>query len=276
MSDLSLFVGDVVHTRFAPRSHRLRYRIFQLLVDLDEVGAAASRLRLLSRDRFNLFSLYRCDHGQGQGPRGFALESLAAAGLTFAPGRIRLLAMPRVLGFVFNPLSVYFCDDAAGRLSALIYEVHNTFGERHAYVVPIPDDPRAGGAPVIRQASAKTFHVSPFMGMEMSYRFAVRPPDETVSVIVEGLAGAGSDQGREGERLIFASFAGVRRQVTDAELLRQFLFLPLLTLKVVGAIHLEALRLWLKGLRLFPSPPAPGGPVTLGHPLDEDPAVSAP
>jgi DUF1365 family protein len=290
VSGEALYVGEVVHTRFAPRRHHLRYGVFQMLFDVDGLDALAARLTWFSHNRFNLFSLDDGDHGTGrraprQSLRAFAESQLKAAGLGFTPGRIRLLAMPKVLGFVFNPLSLFFCEDASGRLAAVIYEVHNTFGQRHAYVVPTAR-PKAGEASgVLRQACDKAFHVSPFMGMDMAYRFAVRPPGDPdrdgrldpapLSVIVEGYARTGAE-GALGEKLIFAAFTGTRSELSDAALLRQFLALPFLTLKVVAAIHLEALKMWFKGLRLVPAPPAPAESVSVGHPLPSDAVSSVP
>src|SRR5262249_48726005 len=129
----AIYAGTVMHQRLRPRRHRLRYRVFSLLLDLDELDEVAARLRLLSRNRFNLFSFFDRDHGDGRRePLRMQIERrLAAAAIAPDGGAIRLLAMPRVLGYVFNPLSVYFCYRRTGVLAAVVYEVNNTFGERH-------------------------------------------------------------------------------------------------------------------------------------------------
>jgi DUF1365 family protein len=250
-----LYVGEVIHERFAPRRHRLRYRIFQVLIDIDAAPTLAKRLRLFAHNRPGLFSLHDKDHGDGSGAslRAFVEKSLAQAGLALPGGQVLIQCMPRVLGYVFNPLTLYYCHDAEGLLGAMIYEVHNTFGQRHSYVIPVSPD-KAGQ---VRQSCGKVFHVSPFMGMDMSYHFTIGAPGESVSTVIQGL-------GADGELLIFAGFKGARRPLSDGQLLRLFVSYPLMTLKVTAAIHIEAVKLLLKGLRLKPAPPAPPGPVTLG------------
>lgn len=248
----AIYVGSVAHRRLAPRAHALRYRAFWLVLDLDELPALAAKLRLFSYNRPNLFSLYDADHGDG-GPtplREQIEQNLAAAGIEISGGAVRLLCMPRTLGYSFNPLSVYFCHRADGVLAAVIYEVHNTFGERHSYLIPT-------GTPsgVLRQRCRKAFYVSPFMDMEMSYEFRVHPPGERVAIAIQG-------SGAEGP-LINACLVGARRALSDRALLRAFIAVPAVTLKVIAAIHWQALRLWLKGLRLRPRPERPDRLVTI-------------
>jgi DUF1365 family protein len=252
----AIYVGEVAHRRFTPRSHFLRYRIFQLVLDLDELEGLTRTLRLFGFNGRAVFSVRDRDHGhrRGQSIRGFVQEALTEAGIELAHGRILMQTMPRVFGFVFNPITLYYCHAPDGRLAAMVYEVHNTFGQRHAYVAT------CGEADVgtIAQSCGKTFHVSPFMGMEMSYAFRIRPPTETVATIIRGLDLA------SGEAIIHASFTGVRRDLTDGQLARLLVTFPFMTLGVVAAIHLEAFKLALKGLRLRPAPPAPCAPVTVG------------
>jgi len=177
----ALYVGGVFHTRLRPRRHRLKYRVFWLMLDLDEIDALDRRLKTFSRGRFNLMGFYDRDHGDGSGAplRGQIVARLAEAGIEVGSGAIRLLTMPRVLGFVFNPISLYYCHRADGRLAAMVYEVTSTFGERRSYVLPVPaaevDDDR------FRQQTDKRLYVSPFMGMEMDYVFRGRPPGETLT-----------------------------------------------------------------------------------------------
>ncbi|HSX95133.1 MAG TPA: DUF1365 domain-containing protein, partial [Hydrogenophaga sp.] len=169
-------------------------------------------------------------------------------------GAIRLLTLPRLLGHVFNPLSVWFCHAPDGALCALIYEVNNTFGQRHRYLIPVHEPAAAS----IRQRVDKRLHVSPFNGMDMAYHFRVAPPGERVSVCVEV-------HDAEGELLV-ARQDGLRRELSDAALLRVFFTHPLLTLKVVAAIHWEALRLWLKRVPWHAQPPAPDQDITVVPP----------
>jgi DUF1365 family protein len=249
-----LYAGEVVHQRFAPRRHRLKYRLFQILFDLDDLPALSRRLRLFSHNRFNAFSFHDTDHGEGADAplRDYVDRILLEAGLDLGGGRILLLCLPRVLGWVFNPLSVYYCHDAKGDLVAMIYEVKNTFGEQHSYVIPAGE---AGDGPII-QSCQKGFYVSPFMDMDMTYDFRLTRPGETVATTIYGRDGFGSP-------LIFAAFTGQRQALSDRVLARVLVGFPLLTLGVVAAIHWEAIILALKGLRLRIRPAPPAEPVTL-------------
>jgi DUF1365 family protein len=249
----ALYVGRVTHHRSRPRRHALAYRGYWLLLDIDDLDGLAGRLRFFSHNRLNLFSFHDQDHGSGaRAPlRAQIDKNLGAAGIDLGGGAIRLLAMPRLLGYAFNPISIYFCHRRDGSLAALIYEVHNTFRQRHSYLIAVPD----GGKGAVRQNCAKRFHVSPFLGMEMHYDFSVSAPDERVRIIVRG-----SDAGGE---ILVAALLGKRAELTDAALLRLFVTHPLLTLKVTLGIHWEALLLWLKGLRLHERPAPPSEPVTV-------------
>lgn len=252
----ALYVGHVMHQRLRPRRHRLRYRVYSLLLDLDELPALDSRLRCFSVGRFNLFSFHAGDHFDGSGTdlRVQVEARLREAGLPCG-GAIRLLTMPRLLGHGFNPLSVWFCHaPGSDALQALIYEVSNTFGQRHSYLIAVAD----GAAPVLDQHCDKQLYVSPFNEMEQRYRFRISPPGDAVSVGVSVHDAAGA--------VLNARLDGARRPLTDAALLRVFLSHPLLTLKVVGAIHWEALRLWIKRLPLHPRPAAPAHDFTIDSP----------
>jgi hypothetical protein len=252
----ALYDGAVVHQRLAPKRHRLRYRLFQLLVDLDQLPALDRSLRLFAHNRFALFSLRDRDHGTGADRplRGQIERLLAAAGIDAGGGPIRLLCMPRLLGYVFNPLSLYYCHRPAGALAAVVLEVNNTFGERHFYVA------EADGA-AVRAQCAKAFFVSPFMGMDMRYDFRLAAPGERALVAIAGRAA-------DGAPLIHASFSGRRRKLDDAALLRAFFAHPLMTLKLVAAIHLEAAKLLAKGLRLTVRPTSPPRAVTVARLAD--------
>ena len=245
----ALYSGTVVHQRFKPRRHRLRYRLAQMLFDLD----AMPSLRLFSHNRFNLVSFHDRDHldGSGNDLRIQVEQALIDAGLQPNGGAIRLLCMPRILGHAFNPISVFFCYRREGALMALLYEVNNTFGERHTYLIPV-EDPDAA---MIRQHCDKAFYVSPFMRMDMTYAFHVVPPGDATAVIVHG-------DDTEG-RVITASFIARRQDLTDMALMGMFLRHGLLSLKVVGAIHWEAAKLWIKGMRIQPRPAPPAHAVTI-------------
>ena len=253
----AIYSTRVTHTRTRPRQHHLAYRLPYLLLDLD----APPRAVLFSLNRFNLFSLYQRDHGDGRTPlRDWVDAQLAEAGLSVASARITLLTLPRFLGLGFNPLSLFFCHDATGALRAVLYEVNNTFGQRHVYLCPVAPNAR----PPLRQSVDKSFYVSPFMDMGLRYRFTLTPPGEAV-----GLHIAVEDTQ---ETLLRATLAGARQSLTDATLLRAALLHPLLGVKVLAAIHWEALKIWLKGVSLRPRPTPPPTMVTSGQELTRNPA----
>ncbi|RVT92004.1 DUF1365 domain-containing protein [Rhodovarius crocodyli] len=253
MTASAIYEGAVVHSRLRPVRHRLRYRMLNLLLDLDEMPGLSDRLRLFGHNRRALFSFHDRDHGDGSAvPLARQIDGwLAGAGLQTG-GRILALCMPRVLGMVFNPITVYFCHRADGTLQAMLYEVNNTFGQRHSYLLPVTDQ-----GPDIRQRCDKRFYVSPFMDMDQSYAFRLTRPGETVALGVEARDAGGP--------LLFAAFSGRRRDLSDAALLRSFLAHPLLALRVLAGIHWEALKLWRKGMRLRPRPAAPADPVSIGQ-----------
>lgn len=245
----SLYPGSVMHARLrtlpaSRRTHRFQYRVLSLLIDLDRIDEADRLSPLFAVNRRAVFSFHERDHGPRDGTplREHARRLAAADGIDLAGGRVQLLCYPRVLGFVFNPLSVYYCEDRDGRLVLLIYEVRNTFGDIHAYVCPVlPSQMSVGG---IRQEQDKTFYVSPFMDMAMRYHFRMTPPAEDVKIRI-------LETDSEGP-LLAATFHGRRRPLSTRNLLRAFFAFPIVTLKIIAAIHFEAARLWLKGARITP------------------------
>lgn len=248
MSASALYTGLVTHRRARPVAHSLRYRVFMLLLDLDEAAGLARRLRLF---RAGLLCFRQRDHGDGSktGLRAWVERHLHEAGLETG-GAIRVLCMPRVLGFAFNPLTVFFCYAASGAVHAVIYEVNNTFGQRHAYLLPVD-----GRQDLITQECAKDFHVSPFMDMGLRYRFRICPPAEDVSIGVQVLDSAGV--------VLAASFTGERQALTDRAIFRAVLAMPVQGAKVLGGIHWEAAKLWMKGLTLRPAPPPPASAISI-------------
>jgi DUF1365 family protein len=240
----ALYFGEVMHARLKPIGHRFSYRVMSLLIDLDRLDAADRQSPLFAVNRAALYSFNEADHGARDGSRLrlHAQHRAAECGIDLTGGRVVLLCYPRLLGFTFNPLSVYFCYRAGGELALMIYEVRNTFGNIHAYVLPVqPGEASEAG---VRQSQEKLFYVSPFIEMAMRYHFRVSPPGDHVRLRI-------LETDREGPLLV-ATFNGRRRELTTAALLRSFVSLPLVTLKIVAAIHWEALRLWLKGMRLVP------------------------
>ena len=246
-----LYVGLVSHARVKPRKHKLAYKVFMLLIDLDELPDL--KLKTLGVGRFNLFGFDPSRFGDDSGrPLKAQIEAtLADAGIAHG-GPVRMLAMPQILGRAFNPLTVYFCHAADGALSAILYEVNNTFGERHSYLIPAPN------AALIRQGCAKEFYVSPFMDMELSYAFRILRPEDRVLVAVDTSDAEGL--------VLAASFSGERRPLTDRELLKAWLTHPWMSLGVVAAIHFEAAKIWLKGEKVRVRPAKPARQVTVVHP----------
>lgn len=242
-----LYPGEVMHARLKPFGHRFVYRVFSLLVDIDRLAELGRMTWLLKVNRPGLTSFRESDHVEREGEtlRAFVDRLLADAGLGKQAARVLLLAYPRILGYVFNPISVYFCYDDAGALIALIYAVRNTFGGRHIYAAPIkPGELNPAG---IRQTRAKIFHVSPFIGMDACYHFRILPPGRTVRLRIH--------ETEHGEPLLAATFTGSARPLDTPELGACLVKFPLMTLKIIAGIHWEALKLWLKGARFHPNPP---------------------
>lgn len=251
MSDLALYVGTVMHRRLAEPAYRFQYRTFSLLADIDRLDEAAASRRWFSHNRRNLVALFDRDHGPGDGSplRPWAEQVLAGSGIELAGGRIHLLCHPRVLGYTFNPLSLWFCRHRDGTLLAVIAEVHNTFGERHIYL--LHEHGNALETPV-RARHGKVFHVSPFLPVSGEYRFRISPPEAALRVAITYHREPG------GAPTLAAVQTGERGDAGDRALLRQVLAMPLMTFKVIAAIHWRALGIWLRGGRYHRHPSPPG------------------
>ncbi len=248
----ALYVGEVMHQRFKPQCYRFTYRVFSLLLDLEDVEAGFPRLRWLSHNRFNLLSVHDKDHAARDGSawRPWLAQMLQRAGLEVPLGRVLLNAYPRVLGYQFNPLSVWYLHDLEGRVFAVLCEVSNTFGGFHHYLLHDHGNPLRWP---FRAQADKVFHVSPFIDMPMRYHFRFNLPAETLAVVIRE-----TERELEGEPLVLlATHVARRKPLNDRELLKQVLAVPFLTLKVIVLIHWQALKIALRGGRLFPSPPKP-------------------
>ncbi|HSC59822.1 MAG TPA: DUF1365 domain-containing protein [Rhizomicrobium sp.] len=228
----AIYNGFVTHTRVSPRRHSFRYRVFSLLLDLDKIDGFAKHSRLFAHNRGGVISFWDKDHGDGRSLREWVKAKLSEANVE-ANGRIEVLCYPRLWGFTFNPLSVWFCRRADESLAAIIYEVHNTFGERHAYVLPALTNDAT-----INQACGKDFYVSPFLSTDCAYEFRIEQPGENILVAIR--------ESEHGNPVLNAAFSGARQTLSDRNLALAVLRHPLMTLKIVAAIHFEAMRLWLK------------------------------
>ena len=256
-----------MHARFAPRAHRFAYRIFLFAIDLDELEALPRGLGLFSVGRRNLYSFRENDFlpthepvfngsaaaaGRKAPPgnlKARVVAHLAGQGIDLAGGRVVLVALPRVFGYLFNPVSFYFCYDRHGTAVAALAEVTNTFREMKPYVLRTGSGEQGAGsteqdaAPTFRLRVPKHFYVSPFSDVDVAFDFTLRVPGERLSVQIDDFAG--------GERLLTSALTGVRRPLTDARLAWFTLKYPFITLKVIGLIHWHAWRLWLKNVPWF-------------------------
>jgi DUF1365 family protein len=245
----ALYVGPVMHARMKPVQHRFSYTVFSILIDLAELELVDQMSPLFSVNRFNLFSFYEKDHGPRDGTslNDYALNLFKRAGMDVSDGKIMVLCYPRMLGYVFDPLSVYFGYSREGELKGVLYEVRNTFGEAHTYIEPVlPGMMTVAG---LRQERAKCFYVSPFNSLSMNYLFRLKPPSNSLAVRI-------LVKDKDGP-ILAASFSGKKRTLSSATLLTLALTLPLLTLKIIVGIHVEAFWLWVKGMRLVPRPAPP-------------------
>lgn len=253
-----LYSARVMHRRLVAPRYRFLYRVFYLLVDIDRIDQATRGLRLFSHNRFNLLSFHDADHGDGThgGLRRWAEQLLATGGIDLEGGRIRLLCLPRLAGFAFNPISLWYCEHADGSVRAVIAAVSNTFGERHCYLL-VNQAPASDDDPPpyeMEHHKDKCFHVSPFLDLVGRYRFRLTVPDERVRVAIH--------ETREGSPILDATLAGERQPLRDGIILKLALAMPLMTLKVVAGIHWEALKIWLRGGRFHHKPPPPQWGVT--------------
>lgn len=244
--DNALYAGQVRHARYRPKAHRFAYRVFSTFLNVDDIDADRLGLRLLSIDRFNLFSIRRRDHGakDGSALRPFIETMLREAGIT-APQQIFMLSYPRMLGFAFNPLTVYYCL-TDHNVSAMVYEVRNTFGDDHIYIVRL--DSAADETPLLHSRSKK-MHVSPFIDMQADYHFSAPLPGAQLRLVIR--------ETQDNAPLLVASFVGQRESLSDRALLKAFFTHPLMTFKVLVAIHLEAAKLFIKGVPFIRRPEPP-------------------
>jgi len=239
----ALYSGSVYHKRRRPHVHELRYRVFSFLLSLDEIDALAKRFWLFSRNRWNLFSFYDNDFGDDFGDtlEDYVSRQLTLAGINSVPSTVLLSCYPRIFGYTFNPLSLFYCLDDAGELFAVLHEVHNTFGERHVYVLPVENSTNDTSA-WIHQSSDKVLFVSPFAHMDMSYQFRLNLPSEKQVIAIKVF----DDDGH----LLTASYSATRQAMTVANLFKKLFSMPFLTVKVIVGIHWEALLLWIKKVPL--------------------------
>lgn len=248
---VSFYSCRVMHARLRPKVHRFSYRIFSTLIDIDRLDGIAGMSPVFSVGSFNLLSFHPRDHGPRDGTalRPHIDMLLAKAGLPEPPVRVLLLCMPRVLGTVFNPLSVYYCLDTAHQLVAAIFEVRNTFGEHHSYVTLANPESAKPEDDTTRIEQDKLFYVSPFFDMAMRYKFRLSPPDHSLRLRIMMDAPEGP--------VFSAVMTGKLQPFSTRNLIVAASGIPPLAIRVLGAIVWEAARIWLKGIGVKRRPPAP-------------------
>jgi len=254
-----LYVGTVMHERSFPRRHRLSYGVWYLFADLDELPGLGRTVPGFAHNRPAAVSFHDADHGPRDGSplRPWIEGRLAEAGVDLEGGPVRLLTFPRVFGYVFNPITVWFCHGPGDDLRAIVYEVSNTFGEWHDYLVPVAPGDVTGNdrARSVRTLFDKRLYVSPFIDMAATYDFTTRVPDERVSVVVRETAAGG--------RVLVATLGASRRPLTGRSLVSVLARYPFVTVKVIGGIHWEALKLRRKGAPYRRRGAPPASPMTI-------------
>ena len=234
-----IYNGTVIHKRFKPKIHFFKYKVFSLLIDLSELNNLDKKVGFFSYNKFNLISFFDKDHGDRDGSLviNWVKKNLKENNVNCENIRIKLLCYPRILGYVFNPLSIFYVYDKNDKLISLLYEVKNTFGEQHTYIFKIKENN------LLKHNCEKKFHVSPFIEMNCSYFFRTLKPADKISIII--------DQYQLNEKILYASQDGKRTDFTTSELIKSYLKHPLMTFKVIAAIHFEAFKLWTKGIRFI-------------------------
>jgi DUF1365 family protein len=240
-----LYKARVMHHRLAPKEHRFHYDVFMFYLDLEEIDALAKRLKFMSRNGFNLFNFRDKDHLQlpkenpdaSKNIRQHIADYLQSKGSIIGKGRIMVLTNLCTLGYQFNPVSFYFCFDESGSPLCSVVEVCNTFREMKPYFL---------GSRTFREGhfklnTRKDFYVSPFIDVDTDFDFDLHVPGEKLQVKID-------DYDKEGKRFFISTLSGARKELTDKQLLLYFLSFPLITLKIIGLIHYQALKLWLKKL----------------------------
>ena len=234
-----IYTGKVIHKRFKPKEHYFKYNVFSLLIDLNELEEINKYIKFFSYNKFNIISFYDKDHGDRDGSsiKLWVKKNLGNIGIMTEDVRIKLLCYPRIFGYVFNPLSTYFIYNKHSELISIFYEVKNTFGEQHTYIFKAQDEK------TVQNKCKKKFYVSPFIEMDCEYHFKTLNPREQLSVVI--------NQNDKDGKLLFASQDGISKNFNNKNLILSYLTHPLMTFKIIGAIHYEAFKLWAKRIKLI-------------------------
>ena len=234
-----IYTGKVIHKRFKPKEHYFKYNVFSLLIDLNELEEINKYIKFFSYNKFNIISFYDKDHGDRDGSsiKLWVKKNLRNIGIMTEDISIKLLCYPRIFGYVFNPLSTYFIYNKHSELISIFYEVKNTFGEQHTYIFKAQDEK------TVQNKCKKKFYVSPFIEMDCEYHFKTLNPREQLSVVI--------NQNDKDGKLLFASQDGISKDLNNKNLTLSYLTHPLMTFKIIGAIHYEAFKLWAKRIKLI-------------------------
>ena len=240
IKESSIYIGNVIHKRFKPKVHFFKYKVFSILIDLSEIDLLDNSLKIFSYNKFNIVSFYDADHGprDGTSVKEWIIKNLQDNKIDTKDIKIKLLCYPRIFGYVFNPLSVFFIYNKNSELISILYEVKNTFGEQHTYLFKIKENDN-----LIENTCKKKFHVSPFIEMDCKYFFKILKPGNKISIII--------DQYDEKGKLLYASQDGSRIELNNKNLFLSYLKHPLMTFKIIAAIHFEAFKLWTKGIKFI-------------------------
>ena len=241
MSNFSscIYSGLIIHKRFKPKKHFFSYKIFSLLIDLNEIEDLEKKINFFSHNKFNILSFYNIDHGprDGSSLTKWVKKNLIKAKININEVQIKLLCFPRFFGYVFNPLSIFYCYDKHEQLRAVLYEVKNTFNEQHTYVFRSKRSSK-----IILHKCNKKFYVSPFIEMKTFYNFRLLKPGKSINIQIKQTDSRGL--------LLLAQQMGKKINLNSKSLFYQFLKHPLMSFKIIVAIHFEAFRLWSKGIKL--------------------------
>jgi DUF1365 family protein len=235
-----IYTGTVIHKRFKPKVHAFNYKVFSLLIDLSEIEILDKTLTIFSHDRFNIISFFNKDHGprDGSSLKNWVIGHLKKNDIEHNDIQIKLLCYPRIFGYVFNPLSIFFVYDKNSNLISILYEVKNTFGEQHTYFFKTKKEQN-----LIQHVCNKKFHVSPFIEMNCVYFFRLLKPNNKISVIIDV-------QNPEG-KILYASQDGIKSELNNYNLMKSYLKHPLMTFKIIIAIYFEAFKLWAKKIKFI-------------------------
>ena len=242
MINSSIYNGSVIHKRFKPKKHFFKYKVFSLFLDLSELKELNNKLNFFSLNKFNLISFYEKDHGERDGSSilDWVKNNLRSNNVSTDNIKVKLLCYPRILGYVFNPLSVIYCFDG-GKLIAVLYEVKNTHNEQHTYCFA---NKYLQNRSLYQHQCKKIFYVSPFIKMNCYYKFSLKQPSKKLSLLIEQFD-------EQDNKILLASQIGKKINFLGATIIISFIKNPLMTFRVIFGIHYQAFKILLKGGKYY-------------------------